>query len=162
MNIFKRILIILILAFAILFLQGAILKPLLPSFCIPNIFLIIVIYLSFYETNILGLILSFILGLLYDISSSTFLGPWAASYVTIYTIFAIFSGRVFIDTTISLLIITAISSVICDLIHIILIFTFISHIDNMTLSVLIGGFTTAICSPLVVYILKKLCPIKNR
>ena len=162
MNIIKKFLLIIILALVILFLQGGILKPLLPNILMPNLFLIIVIYLSFYETNVLGLIFSFVLGLLYDISTSTLLGPYAASFVTIYTLFAIFSGRIFIDTTISLIIITAISSIICDLIYMILIFTFLPDKNNISFEILLGSISTAIISPIMIYILKKYYPIKNR
>ena len=56
MNIIKKFLLIIILALVILFLQGGMLKPLLPNILMPNLFLMIVIYLSFYETNVLGLI----------------------------------------------------------------------------------------------------------
>ena len=162
MNIIKKFLLIIILALVILFLQGGILKPLLPNILMPNLFLIIVIYLSFYETNVLGLIFSFVLGLLYDISTSTLLGPYAASFVTIYTRFAIFSGRIFIDTTISLIIITAISSIICDIIYMILIFTFLPDKNNISFEILLGSISTAIISPIMIYILKKYYPIKNR
>ena len=162
MNIIKKFLLIIILALVILFLQGGILKPLLPNILMPNLFLIIVIYLSFYETNVLGLIFSFVLGLLYDISTSTLLGPYAASFVTIYSFFAIFSGRIFIDTTISLIIITAISSIICDIIYMILIFTFLPDKNNISFEILFGSISTAIISPIMIYILKKYYPIKNR
>ena len=162
MNIIKKFLLIIILALVILFLQGGILKPLLPNILMPNLFLIIVMYLSFYETNVLGLIFSFVLGLLYDISTSTLLGPYAASFVTIYTRFAIFSGRIFIDTTISLIIITAISSIICDIIYMILIFTFLPDKNNISFEILLGSISTAIISPIMIYILKKYYPIKNR
>ncbi|MGI6681212.1 MAG: rod shape-determining protein MreD [Bdellovibrionota bacterium] len=162
MNTTKKIFIILILAFIMLFLISNILKPFLPNAFIPNIILIFVIFLSFNETNIFGLVLSFFLGLLLDISTSTLLGPWSASFVIIYTMFAILSGRIFIDTTISLIIITAISSIICDIVYTVLIFTFLANTNNFSFDILIGSIVTAIFSPFIVYILRKYYPIKNR
>lgn len=162
MSIVRKFFVILMIAFVTLFIQGEVLKPLLPNMLIPNLFLIIVIYLSFYEVNVIGLIFSFILGLILDISSSVLLGPWAASFITIYTIFTTFSGRIFIDTTISLIIIAAISSIICDIIYTILIYTFLPHMENISLYMLLGSLATAICSPILMLILKRYYPIKSR
>lgn len=162
MSILKKFLIILLFAFMMLFFEGQVLKQILPSMFIPNTFLLIVIFLSFREVNILGLVFSFLLGLIYDISTSNLLGAYAASFTTIYTIFAIFSGRIFIDTTISLIIICAISSVICDIIYTILIYTFLPHIDNISFYMLFGGISTAICSPFVMYFLRRFYPVKSR
>ncbi len=160
MYIIKKIFLTLLFSILILLIQGEILKPLLPIIFMPNIFLIGVIFLSFYEINLLGPILSFILGIVLDISSGELLGPWAASFVIIYTIFTMCSGRVFIDTLTSLIILSIISSILCDLIYIALVCTFLPNVEHLGLYIILGSFSTALCSPFVIKILKKYYPIK--
>ncbi len=161
MYILKKFILILFFSVLTLLIQGEILKPLLPIAFVPNIFFIGVIFFSFYEINIWGLLLTFLLGLILDVSSGEFLGPWSASFVIIYTVLTMCSGRIFIDTITSLLIISVISSVVCDLIYIALICTFLPHIENIGFYILLGSFSTALCSPIIIAILKKYYPIKK-
>jgi rod shape-determining protein MreD len=79
---------------------------------IPQFLVVFVVYLSFAEANAFGCVMSFIVGLLLDLSSAVLVGPWAGSFVVIFCVLALLSRRLFIDSGIAAMVITF-ASVVC-------------------------------------------------
>ncbi len=83
---------------AALFLQSTALKFLLPYHFVPNFCLIFLVFLAFYEVSVVGAVLSFIIGIAFDVSSGVLLGPWSASFTASYCVLILLSQRIFVDS----------------------------------------------------------------
>lgn len=81
-----------------IFLQGAIVRLLIPGIIFPAFSITLVLYLAFFHASTAGVMLAFMLGLEYDLFSGSLLGPWAGSFVVIYAFFALLTPRMFVDS----------------------------------------------------------------
>jgi rod shape-determining protein MreD len=122
---------------------------------IPQFLLIFVVYLSFVEANAFGCVMSFIVGLLLDLSSAVLIGPWAGSFVVIFCVLALLSRRLFIDSGLAAMVITFASVVVAN----ILFSLFGSEYPALTVEypqkVLGQALITALIAPLVLGILSR-------
>lgn len=84
------------------FLQQGVFGMLLPAAAVPNLFVGFVLYLAFFHPSGQGAFLSFLLGLLFDVSSGGLLGPWASVFVLSYGVLALISDRIFIEARFAL------------------------------------------------------------
>jgi rod shape-determining protein MreD len=69
-----------------------------PEWSIPQGGIVCVVFLAFYEFSLAGVVLSFLLGLLLDMSSAVLIGPWAGGYVVAYAMIAFISQRLFVES----------------------------------------------------------------
>lgn len=83
---------------AALFLQSTALKFLLPYHLVPNFCLIFLVFLAFYEVSVIGAVLSFIIGIVFDVSAGVLLGPWSAAFTASYCVLILLSRRIFVDS----------------------------------------------------------------
>lgn len=65
MRFFQKVALILFLALIALFLQSSVLKLVLPSPAVPNLCLLLVLFLAFHDATVLGAFLCFTIGLLF-------------------------------------------------------------------------------------------------
>ena len=93
-----RLLILSLFGFLSVILQGALMHFGWSDNFLPQLVLIVVIYMGFNELSVLATFVVFLLGLLLDLSSALLLGPWAGALVTVYGSLAILSSRFFIDS----------------------------------------------------------------
>lgn len=144
----KRILLPFVLTLLAIFIQASILRVWLPPAFLPALVVIIVVYLGFHEVNLLGVWLSFFVGLLFDSSSGMMLGPWATASVGLFGILGAVSRRVFLDSVVSGIIITGISALFSLLIYTLLATQFRSAIGFNIAAITGSSFSTALLSPL--------------
>jgi rod shape-determining protein MreD len=93
-----RALIFCVLGLVAVLIQGSLLRFGLPDALLPQLVLVLVIYLGFNEISVPGAFVAFVLGLLLDFSSALLLGPWAGALVTVYGVLAVLSSRLFIES----------------------------------------------------------------
>ena len=90
----RRFFIILALGIAAIFLQSAVLSE-LPV--IPNLLLVIAIFVALQEMSVAGASLCFLLGLESDLYTGVVLGPAAGAYVCLFGLLVLLSQRIFVE-----------------------------------------------------------------
>ncbi|MDZ4784536.1 MAG: rod shape-determining protein MreD [bacterium] len=94
-----------------LIIQGSILKVILPFGAIPNLILILVVYLGFFRQKNDAALFAFFLGLEYDLfGSHLLLGPNASAAVLVYFLVTSFSKRLFVDSPFTLGLVVLVAS----------------------------------------------------
>lgn len=141
-----------------LILQFGILPLLIPDGYIPNIMALLVLYLAFYFTSPLGVWYSFLLGLIFDLSSSSLLGPSAAGFVVAYAIIAILSKRLFLGSFVSSIIFGGFTSAVVFTVRYLLLSQLVA--SPYWLPMIQESLTSALFAPILFWMFKKL-KIKN-
>lgn len=135
-------------------LQFAVLPLVLPHGYVPNLPSLLVLYLAFYHTSILGVWFAFVLGLIFDLSSASYLGPSSAGLVLSYAIVALLSKRVFLDAFLSSLIFGAFSAGITFTVRYFLLSQFVS--SPFWIPLLKESLISALFAPVLFWIFSKL------
>lgn len=155
---FRKILVILVLGLIAIFVQGTMLKSLAPgAIIVPNLFLVLVAFLAFYEVSVFGAILVFILGLELDVASNVLLGPWAASLVAVYGILSSVSQRVFVESTLAIFLGVLCACILATFVYLVIVFQFQPRVGGLlsyTLTLLVEALFSAILAPLIFGALK--------
>ncbi len=151
----------LLLSLVAIFIQGSLLRYLLPDFAIPNLLLIMVVFLGFFEISPIGAILAFSIGLLLDLSSGVLIGPSAGSYTLIFGVLAALSTRLFVESGFAVAVTVFICSIFGNLTYLLLVSQF-SPSAGQSLGVLFGeAFTSALLAPLIFILLKRILTPKR-
>jgi|GEM_PF-7098447 len=153
MNKVFSILTIFIFAIACLLVQGSILSNFIKI--VPNLLLIIVIFLSFNSQLFLITFLSFCLGLLYDLSSANFIGPAAGGFLIVNLIIKNISDKLFINSFVSQIFTSFILSVIYLFSELAFKFWYMSEGSFSLSNILIESIYTGIASPFIFFIFNK-------
>ena len=66
------------------------------GYLIPNVAICLFVYLGFYEYQVFGVVLCFLIGLLADINGGLLIGPWATVGVSIYIMLSLYAPRIFV------------------------------------------------------------------
>lgn len=111
----RNILLVLLAGLVAILLQSTSLRIFGPSFVVPNLLVCLVVFLAFYDGRILGAVLSFLLGLELDCSSGILLGPAAGAFVVVYAFITVLSSRIFVESPLSIMIVTFGASVLSSL-----------------------------------------------
>lgn len=129
--------------------QGAILRPFLPSFLVPNLALIAIVYLGLREVHVVGALLAFLLGIQFDLFSATLLGPWAGAFMVVFALLASLSQRMFIESSVTIVVASLISSLIANGVYVTLLYQF-RPVEPALVSVSFAeALVTALISPVV-------------
>lgn len=139
-----------------LFVQGSVLKLIYPGIIVPNLLLIAVVYLSFFDVSISGALISFALGILADFGSGILLGPWAGAFVGVYGMLSALSQRFFIESPVPALVAVAMASILADLLYMLLMIEAKGSCGVGLSEVIIQSILTGLCAAPVLAILKKL------
>ncbi len=161
----KKSIIIILIGFLSIIIEGMF-GYLLGSFnsIAPNLTLIIVVYLGFYEANPLGALLAFILGLEVDLTSGILIGPWAGVFTLVFGILSGLSQRIFIDSPLSASVAIFVSSMIGNLLYLLTTHLSGTAYSRPILHIMLEAISTAIVAPILFkFLSKKLFKrIKNR
>ena len=152
----KRFALILLLGLVAVWIQGTVLRSFFsPQGVVPNLLLILVVFLGFYEVSVFGAILAFAIGLEFDLFSGVRLGPWAGTLVFLYGSLACFAQRIFVDSSLSSMVAVFFSSIVGSGMY--LLFMYGSHpsAGDMIWTLLLEALFTAVCAPFIFAFLKK-------
>ncbi len=152
----KRAFQILSLGLIAILIQGAVLKSIFPSLIIPNLILILVVYLAFYEPTPFGSVLVFLLGLEFDLSSAKLLGPWAGAFVVVFILFSLLSQRLFVESVLAAIVVTFVAALVASGIYGLLAREFNPAGSHSIVNALVEALLTALCAPLLIRLLRKL------
>jgi len=121
----RKYIFFLMLGLLAIFLQGTVLRSLLPSAAvIPNFLVVLVIFLAFYETSVQGVWLAFLLGLELDLYGGVLLGPWAGAFAVTFCVFALLSQRIFVESGVAAFLVVFVASLFGHLIYLVMTFEF--------------------------------------
>lgn len=154
-----------LLIFGCLLIQSAILKPLLPAGLVPNLLIVVVVYLAFFNSMPGGAVIAFMLGLALDMVSGTLLGPWAGAFVVVYLVYATVSQRIFCESSIVFAVASFIAAILaagvyCALTAYVPFEHGLEWVGSAILrSALLEGVGTALFAPFLFFVLVRfLCP----
>lgn len=153
MRFIQKIALIVVLALVALFLQSSILELMIPSTMVPNLCILLVMFLAFHEATVIGAFLAFMIGLLFDFSSGTLVGPAAGAFVSLFGILALMSRRVFIESVPSAVVLTAICCLGADVIYMSLLYQFKPTSVEIWKQLLLEPlFTAAVAPPILSFL----------
>lgn len=157
----KKILLIFVAALLAIVVQGSILKAISPHMVVPNLFLVLVVYLGFYETNAMGVFLAFVVGLMSDLSSGVLLGPHAASAVVIFFILSLLSQTIFVESWVTSMLSVFFGALVAQFVYFTLVYEFKPVDFSLIGFSVFEAFLSAIVAPFVFRIFNRFYT-KNR
>lgn len=118
----------------------------------PDLLLLIVIALAFSMQNSAGVIISFFLGLLSDLASGVYLGPFAAAYVCAFCFAGAVSRRVFADKLFAVMGVTFFACIVKSLVFTLFVKYFVPHAVINYKIYMVEAILTSIASSIVLRI----------
>lgn len=139
-----------------MFLQSAVFGTFFPRWLVPNLCLVIVVFLGMTETTPFGAFLAFCVGLLLDLSSGQLIGPWSGACTAVFGFLAQGGKRMFLDSGPTIGFMVFLSSIAGSLVYLFLLSQFRLTWNDLFSVVLFGtAFMTALVSPAVFTLLKR-------
>jgi rod shape-determining protein MreD len=138
-----------LLAFTSLLLQSTVLPETLPAYCVPNFMLMVIVFLGFFEVSIMGVFLSFTVGLVFDLFSGTLLGPWAGSFVFVYAVLAIFAQRLFVLSGATIVLSVFVAGLVTNLLYLGLLYQFQPIARSLFPLSMVTSLVSAISAPVL-------------
>jgi len=120
----RRSLLVVIVGLIAIFVQGTVLRAIGPDWVVPNLLIIIVVFLGFYEASVRGATLAFLLGLELDFANGLLVGPWAGAFVVSFGILASLSQRIFVESPLAAVTAAFGCSIISDVVYFTLVYEF--------------------------------------
>lgn len=158
MNRLRGIAVAAIVSFVAIFIQGTLLKLIAPgSMVVPNMLLLLVGFLAFYEVSIFGAVLSFCIGLTLDLSSGLLLGPWGAAFVSVYGMLSALSQRLFVESPLASFVAMFFSSILASFVYLVIVLQFqplVSHKLSFSWLLLVEAIFTAVLAPFAFWALR--------
>lgn len=140
---------VLLLGLAAILIQGTVLRGIAPSLVMPNLMVILVVYLAFYQQNLLGVFTAYLLGLEFDFCSGKLIGPWAGAFVATYAAIHALSFRMFIESGFSAFFTAGIASVVANSVYLLFALDSTQLSFGMFLEILIEALLTGALAPFV-------------
>ncbi len=127
-----------------------------PPFLCPQILLALVLFLSFFEAEVRGAFIAFMLGLLLDSFSGTLIGPWAGSYVIAYLFFATLSQGIFVNALPTIILGTFVASVLASSLYTLLTLNSSGSLSTIVVGIMIEALSTAVAAPIVFFVVRRI------
>jgi rod shape-determining protein MreD len=153
---FNKSIFVLLIGLVAVFVQGSLIHTFFPGAIIPDLVLVMVVYLSFYDAGVLGAVLSFLLGLEYDFFSDMLIGPRAGSYTVVYALFASLSQRIFVESAFAAFVSVLFSSFLNSVVYLVLISGFKTTNSDIFSTSIFEALFTAVVGPILLRVLKRL------
>ncbi len=157
----KKILLILTIGVLAIFIQGSLIKAIFPSLVSPNLILVLVVFLSFYDVTPLGAFMAFLLGLELDLYTGVLLGPNAAAMVVVFGVFSALSQRIFVHSGFAAMVAVLFSSMLDQIVYMILISEFRPVGVELVTIAIIEAILSALVAP-VLFSLFRFCFGKSK
>ena len=155
----RKIFVILFLGLVALLLVSTVFKPFFPEAIAPNLMVMILVYLAFFEASALGAFLAFMLGLELDLCSAGLLGPWAGVYVLVFLSLYVTSRRIFVESFLVLMVATFVASFTTTVFHhcFLMIVRERAILEAGVISdALLEAFITALIAPFLIRLFKRI------
>ena len=151
----KRVLVFLALTVASVWLQGSVIRSVFSDTAIvPNIPLILVVFLSFFEVSPFGAVLAFAIGFEFDMFSGIRIGPWAGTFVLLFGVIACFAQRIFVESGPAVAVAAFVSSLLGSLVYLLFTYEIRPFTGGLVWQILVEAIFTGIIAPFVFKLLK--------
>lgn len=159
----KQFITALLLGLAAILIQGCVFKILAADILVPNLVLLVVVYLAFLEPSTGGAFLAFILGLEFDLASGVLLGPWAGAFVLVYGLLVVLLERVLADSPVVIPLAALFGSLVGTITYLLLFFELdLEPVGGQLWRVCKVTLLTALLAPLAFRILQYVLPSGDR
>ena len=159
----KRILVPILLTLLAVIVQGSLLRFILPEVAVPNLVVIMIVFLGFYEVTAFGAFLVFLIGIEMDLCSGVLLGPSAGAYSVTFGLLAALSTRLFVESGFAVMLAVFGSSILSNLVYLLLVFQFAPAAGRSFSVIFIEALVTAIIAPAIFPLFKRiLIPKRDR
>lgn len=160
----RKVVVILLLGLVLLIIQETCRYYLKTSIDIsPNLLIILVVFLAFHEFTVLGAFLAFLLGLEYDLGTSTgVLGPWAASFIAVFVLIGVLSQRIFSESAFSVAIASALGAGLSALAYHLVHFKVSTQLPSSPKTILLEALFTALLAPFLFSRVKGMMGLRRR
>ena len=152
----KRICGLLLCGMIAVFIQGALLHCGLKAYLMPQLVILLVVYLAFHEVNAVVTFVVFGLGLLLDFSSAILVGPWAGALVAIYGVLAVLSQRLFVESSFVACITAFFAALAADVLYLGLAYQYQPDGASYPVEAIGQAFVTGLLAPLALGILSRI------
>lgn len=119
---------------------------------VPQVSVLFVLFLGFYQPSVLSAISVFALGVLVDMSAGSMLGPSSASLLVTHLLVGYSSKRLFLESPIAAVIFGAGCAALAGAVRYVLLSQFVPH--DFLIPLLKESFTTALCAPIMLIIFR--------
>ncbi|MBN8548419.1 MAG: rod shape-determining protein MreD [Deltaproteobacteria bacterium] len=155
----RRVLLTLVFGLLSILIQGTVIRGLFPAAVVPSLLLILVVFLAFYETSVLGAVLAFLLGIEYDMCSALVVGPWSGTFVLVFGVVALLSQRIFVESPAAVMVTVFLSTLLSNVVYLLVVSQVRPSGVFFGWSVLLEALlTAAICIPFFSLYRKLLVP----
>jgi rod shape-determining protein MreD len=153
---------VLLLGALALLMQG-LLRAAVPPFFVPNLLLLITVFLGLARASHAAAVLCFALGLELDLYSARLLGPWAGAFVLVFGCLALVSKRLNVESFLAVGLMVLLSCFLSNLIFVLLFFEFsLSEMLPQLLASSREALITTAAAPPVFAGLNRLLPCDGR
>lgn len=154
----RKIFIIAIIGLLGILVQGTLLRTIFPVGYLPNFLVAVLVFLALAEVSVGGVLLAGFLGLLLDLFSSQFIGPWIGSFIIVYAVFALFSTRIYIGSMLIFSLAVAVAALLSSLVYLFMVLPYMEVYQSALLIALYESVLSGLVAPFVYLILKRVFP----
>lgn len=158
----KRFALILFLGLMGLLIQSTLIRGLFPHVVVPNLLMVLCVFLAFYETSVAGACTAFVLGLLLDMCGGIVLGPWAGSFVLIFGAVAFVSQRIFVESPVAIMVTTLVCSIVANLVYSSLVYQVSRSEFSAPWVIALEALLNALLCPILFALLKRILKRRDR
>lgn len=153
---FKRAIMALGVVLLAVFLQGTFFRSVLEGFPVPNLLMLLVVFVAFTEPTPLGACVAFGIGLLLDLSTGVLLGPWASAFIVLFGVLASLSQHLFVDSWFATAIVAFGASVVTSGLYLVLLYQFKPTSQQLVSSLFLEGLLTAVIAGPTLALLRRI------
>lgn len=153
MSKYKLLFLSFVVGFILIFFQQTIFSNFLSLKVVPNLMLILCIYLTLIVPNSIVNFLVFALGLFVDSNIGLLLGPTSFSLLILYIVLTKLSQRIVLSSFISVIIVSFCASIFFSLIYLSILSQFVPTFDHSYFQVFLEAIVTGFLSPILFLIL---------
>lgn len=135
--------------------QLAVFGSILPLWFVPNFSIIIAVFLGVFEPTIVGAVLSFSIGLIYDFASGDILGPWSGACVTVFGFLSQLARRMFVDTSVLAALLVFCGALFGFTVYLLLLRQLTIYWSDFSFQLFGCAVASAICSPIIYPVFKR-------
>jgi hypothetical protein len=116
----QRTMFLLLAALVAVTIQSTLLHFGLPAPLLPQLGVVLVVFLGFHDISIRGAVLAFVVGLMLDLSTGILVGPWAGALVSVYGGLALLSARLFSESRVVVALVSGCAALLAGGVHLLL------------------------------------------
>jgi rod shape-determining protein MreD len=128
----------------LLLIQNLLLPLFLGDRFAPNLITILVVFITMYHSNQLGLFIVFLLGVLLDLTYAELLGVWSGAYIVTFSVLLLLSQHLFVESRMVVFIATTFCALLTEVLYLLISGKFplldpLFVLQGLLISIITGG-----------------------